>query len=478
MCLKSILLYLIFWVSCGLHAADKKPNILLAIADDWGWPHAGVYGDSGVKTPIFDSVAKNGVLFTHAFVSSPSCTPSRGAILSGQHHWRLKEGANLWGTIQKDIQLYTDLLSKNGYLVGHCRKGWGPGSYKAGGRTIPPAGKTYENFKSFLSNRIKGQPFCFWFGSKDPHRPYELDSGVSKGIDIKKIKIYKSLPDHPTVRKDVADYFWEVQRFDSEVAKLISMLKEAGEYENTIIVITGDHGMPFPRCKGNLYDSGTRVPLAISWGKNIKGSRKISDFVSLIDLAPTFLDLAGVKVPDEMSGKSLVNILKSENEGELDKSRDFIIFGRERHTLAQKFPSKEGYPSRAIRTKDYLLIKNYKPDLWPAGVPTNSTRGIDFSDCDFSPTKQFIINNRDDSNIQKFYSLAFAKRPKFELYDLKKDPDQTKNLAYEDDHENIRKKLYKRLKEALQKSADPRLVSEECKFKEFKYFGRKRKMPK
>ena len=476
--MKSILLYLAFLAGGLLSAAEKKPNIILAIADDWAWPHAGIYEDCGVKTPVFDSVAGKGVLFTHAFVSSPSCTPSRGSILAGQHHWRLQEGANLWGTLSNNINLYTDSLSNNGYYVGYSGKGWGPGNYKAGGRTLPPAGKYFESFEDFLSKRQKGQPFCFWFGSHDPHRPYELNSGISKGIDLEKVKLYDSLPDHPTVRKDVADYFLEVQRFDKEVGEIISTLKKIGEYDNTLIVITGDHGMPFPRCKGNLYDSGTRVPLAISWGDKLSGARKVSDFVSLTDLAPTFLEAAGVNIPDKMTGKSLINILKSDKKGKVEKQRDFVIFGRERHTLAQKYPSKEGYPGRGIRTADYLLIKNYKPDLWPAGVPTNSTRGINFSDCDYSPTKKFIIKNRDDSNLQKYYSLAFSKRPKFELYDLKKDPGQIKNLAYEEAYEGIRKKLYKRLKEELQKSADPRLNSTECKFKEFQYFGRKRKMPK
>lgn len=476
--MKSVLLCLAFIASGMLYGAEKKPNIILAIADDWGWPHAGIYGDNGVKTPVFDAVAEKGVLFTHAFVSSPSCTPSRGALLSGQHHWRLKEGANLWGTINKSIELYTDILSKNGYFVGKCRKGWGPGSYKAGGRKIPPAGKSYESFQDFLAKRKQGQPFCFWFGSHDPHRPYEINSGVNNGINTEKIKLYKSLPDHPSVRKDAADYFLEIQSFDREVGEIISALKEAGEYENTIIVITGDHGMPFPRCKGNLYDSGTRVPLAVSWGKNIQGGRKVSDFVSLTDLAPTFLEAAGINIPEVMTGKSLINILKSDKEGRVEEERDFVVFGRERHTLAQKYPSKEGYPSRGIRTEDYLLIKNYKPDLWPAGVPTNSTRGIDFSDCDFSPTKQFIIQNQNEPGIQKFYKLAFAKRPKYELYDLKKDPDQTVNLADDEAYAEVRKDLYKRLKEVLEKSSDPRLKSEDCKFTDFKYFGKKRKMPK
>lgn len=462
-----------------VNAEEKRPNIVFAIADDWGWPHASAYGENiGVTTPVFDSVAKNGVLFSHAFTSSPSCTPSRGAILAGQHHWRLKEGANLWGTISKDIPLYTDILKSTGYFIGHCRKGWGPGSYKAGGRVSHPTGKRFTNFPDFLSKRKKDQPFCFWFGSKDPHRPYELDLGIKKGQDISKIHLFKSLPDHPTVRKDIADYFYEVSRFDREVGGIVDLLKKEGEFENTIIVITGDHGMPFPRCKGNLYDSGTRVPLAVSWGNKLKGARTVSDFVSLTDLAPTFLEAAGIEVPGQMTGRSLLSILNSEQSGSIDAERNFVVYGRERHTLSQKFPSEEGYPSRGLRTKDFLLIKNYKPDLWPAGVPTGSTRGIDYSDCDYGPTKQFILKNRDDSNIRKFYALSFAKRPKFELYDLKKDPDQIKNLAYDDAYETTRKELSKKLHSILIKTDDPRVVSKEYQFKEFKYYGRKREMPK
>ncbi|MCM8539569.1 MAG: sulfatase [Lentisphaeraceae bacterium] len=479
MLFKKQLFCLIILFFCTLSAEDKRPNIVFALADDWSWPHAGAYGkELGIKTPVFDSIAKKGVLFSHAFVSSPSCTPSRGAILSGQDYWRLKEGANLWGTLSKDIPLYTDILSNSGYHVGFTRKGWGPGNYKAGGRETHPAGKKFDSFTDFLKQRKEQQPFCFWFGSNDPHRPYELDLGSQKGIDSGKVHLFKSLPDHPTVRKDVADYMYEVARFDREVGRILEILKEVGELDNTIIVMTGDHGMPFPRCKGNLYDSGTRVPLVISWGSKIKAGRLVNDFINLIDLAPTFLEVAGLKVPEQMTGKSLLNILKSEKEGRVEEERAYTVFGRERHTLSQKFPSQEGYPCRALRTDNYLFIKNFKPDLWPAGVPTGSTRGINFSDCDYGPTKQFILQNRNDANIQKFYDLAFAKRPKHELYDLKKDPEQLNNLANNEGYDEIRRELSDKLNKVLLNSDDPRIMQDECDFKKFKFYGRKRKFEK
>ena len=368
--------------------AEKKPNIIIAIADDWGWPHASAYGNHGLKTPVFDQVAASGARFNHAYVSSPSCTPSRGSVLSGQWHWRLKENGNLWSTIRKEIPLYTDLLGQAGYHVGHIRKGWGPGNFKAGGRKSDPAGKKFSNFDEFLKSRQEGQPFCFWFGSSDPHRPYKENLGQQNGIDPLKVHLFKCFPDHSKVRGDVADYFFEVQRFDRELGRLIKKLKAINEYENTMIIITGDHGMPFPRCKGNLYDSGVRVPLAICWGNKIQMGTVSNDFVSLIDLAPTILNAAGVPIPEEMWGIDLLTTLKG------DAQRDSIIFGRERHTPAQKFPSLEGYPSRAIRTKDFLYIINFKPDLWPAGVPSGSTRGPEYSDCDGGPTKSFIIKNK------------------------------------------------------------------------------------
>ncbi|MHC4464672.1 MAG: sulfatase-like hydrolase/transferase, partial [Planctomycetota bacterium] len=142
----------------------KRPNILFCISDDQSWVHAGVYGDKVVKTPNFDRIAAEGVLFTHAFCAAPSCTPSRGAILTGQNIWRLEEGGLLLGTLPAKFQVYTELLEAAGYHVGFTRKGWSPGQVKPSGRTQNPAGRRYKNFKQFIEARPEGQPFCFWFG--------------------------------------------------------------------------------------------------------------------------------------------------------------------------------------------------------------------------------------------------------------------------------------------------------------------------
>lgn len=450
----------------------KKPNILFCIADDWGWPHAGTYGDQVVKTPTFDRLANEGVLFDHAYVSSPSCTPSRSSILSGQYHWRLGESANLWSTMDINTPVYPLLLEEAGYHVGRWRKCWGPGDLKAGGYIDKnPGGKEYpKGFKQFLEAREDGAPFSFWLGASDPHRGYEKGSGKASGIDINKVEVPSFYPNEEEIRSDIADYYFEVQRFDNDVNKAIQLLEEIGELENTIIVMTGDHGMPFPRCKSNLYDMGVRVPLVVRWGDKVKGNRRIKDFVSLTDLAATFLGVAGVNIPEQMTGKSLEPILLSEKEGWIEPQRDHVIFGKERHVPGQLAPSLNGYPSRGIRTEQYLYIRNIDPERWPAGVPEGSSHPMNtFPDCDNGPTKTFLIEHSNDPNYKQYYQWSFAKRPVEELYNIQVDPDQLNNLANNTTYNKDKKELSEKLNSLLSASKDPRMTSNGKKFDEFPY---------
>ncbi len=453
----------------------QQPNILFAIADDWGYPHAGAYGDPVVQTPAFDRLAREGVLFNYAYISSPSCTPSRNAILTGQYHWRLGAGASLWSTLDPATPVYPLILEEAGYHVGYWRKSWGPG--KLDGWDRHPAGKHYkEGFDEFLDKRPGNKPFCFWLGASDPHRPYKEGTGVQNGMDIQKIQLFECFPDNPVIRSDVADYYWEVQRFDSDVARAIVLLEKAGELENTIIVMTGDNGMPFPRCKANLYDSGSRVPLAIRWGAGIrKPGRKIEDFVSLCDLAPTFLEAAGMEIPNVMTGQSLVELLKSQKEGFVEKDkRSFVLHGKERHVPCQE-EDLQGYPSRAIRNHEYLYIRNFKPDLWPSGTPDYlhaEMPGCWLGDCDNSPTKSYIVNNKDkDDNHRQFWELSFGKRTEEELYDCINDPGQLNNLAGDPSVTEIRQFLAGLLMEQLELTGDPRANSQGEKLEGHPYFG-------
>ncbi len=459
-------------LSCEKEKQVNRPNILFCIADDWGWPHAGSYGDPVVKTPAFDRLATEGVLFENAFVSSPSCTASRSAILTGQHFWRLGESANLWSTLDVNIPVYPLLLEEAGYHVGSWRKSWGPGDLGAGGYgETGPAGKEYEKgFEDFLNQRPENTPFCFWLGASDPHREYVKGSGVASGIDTAKIVVPGFLPDVPEIRSDLADYYFEVQRFDSDVAAALELLEQKGELENTIIVVTGDHGMPFPRCKSNLYDMGVRVPLVVYWGDRIeKTNRRVQDYVSLTDLAPTFLALAGVPVPKEMTGVSLESILLGDGSNRAPE-RDFVVFGRERHVPGQLIPSMNGYPSRGIRTKDYLYIRNFAPELWPAGVPDQATHPFNtYGDCDNGPTKTYMLEHQNDPGFEPFHQWCFGKRPSEELYQVNKDPDQLVNLADDERFEQTKDELSNHLMSYLKKFEDPRASGDSVLFDQYPY---------
>jgi len=460
-------------------AEPKRPNILFAIADDWGWPHAGAYGDPVVKTPTFDRLAREGALFHHAYVSAPSCTPCRGAALTGQWHWRLEGAGNLWSVFPDKFATYPELLQRAGYEVGVTGKHWGPGRTETPGRKL--SGQPFRSFQAFLDQRTTDKPFCFWLGSSDPHRPYKKDSGAASGMLLEKIRLPACFPDAPEVRGDVADYYFEVQRFDRLVGAAVASLEEIGELDNTIILMTGDNGMPFPRCKSNIYDTGVRMPLAVRWPAKIRPGRIVDDFVSFTDFAPTFLEIAGLEPTAEMTGRSLMGVFSSEKSGQVDPARDFVLFGKERHCPAQEAPNMGGYPCRAIRTHEFLYIRNFEPDRWPAGTPNYQKAtlpGTWYGDCDNGPTKSYMVDNREkDATHRKLFDLAFAKRPAEELYDLNKDPHQIENVAGDPQYAEVRAKLAAQLTELLRASGDPRIVGGGEQFDRYPYLGGAPKYP-
>tara|TARA_R110001592_G_scaffold363328_1_gene684152 strand:+ start:14647 stop:16110 length:1464 start_codon:yes stop_codon:yes gene_type:complete len=435
----------------------ERPNILILMTDNHFSDHLGAYGDKVVKTPVIDKVAKEGVLFNNAFCASPSCSPARAAMLTGQDIWRLEEGANLWGGFPKE-QVYSQLMSQNGYHVGIEGKGWGPGNAEPNGWKTNPGGERYNSFEEFYNEVDKGQPWMYWYSSRDPHRPFRKNGWKKSGIDLSKIKVPSYLPDTEEVRKDIADYYNEIQMFDNEVASYMALVGEMGELENTIVVICSDNGWQMPRGLANLYDAGTKIPLIVSWPDHYKGNRVIEDFVSLNDFAPTFLELAGIDIPKEMTAKSLVPILTSENSGVINKERDFFVMGRERHAFVRQ--NGLGYPGRAIRTNDYLYIKNYEASRWPAGDPPL------YGDVDAhmlqypAPSKFYLLEHKNEDEVKPFFDLSFAKRPTIELYDLKKDPEQIYNVAGKPEYAETEKKLAKQMVDYLIATGDPREIGE------------------
>jgi N-sulfoglucosamine sulfohydrolase len=450
--------------------ARDRPDIFFAIADDWAWPHAGAYGDKVVSTPTFDRLARQGVLFNCAYVAAPSCTPSRGAILTGQAIHRLEEGGNLWSRLPARFTCYPDLLEKAGYVVGYERKGWGPGTLQGTGRTRNPAGPGFRSFAQFLDSVPGERPFCFWFGSHDPHRGYAKGSGARAGMKAADVVVPPWLPDTPAVRNDLLDYYFEVRRFDRELGERVTLLEKAGRLENTLIIVTGDNGIPFPRAKCNLYDSGTRMPLAVHWPAKVRGGRVVDDFISFTDVAPTLLDAAGLKPLPEMTGRSFLDVLFSGKSGRVDPSRDKVFTERERHTVCR--PNDQSYPCRMIRTDDFLYIRNLRPHLWPAGDPDA------FRDIDGSPTKSEILDRRRDPKIAPYFQLACAKRPAEELFDLSKDPDQVNNVAGQPGYAEVQRKLRAELDRWMVETADPRATGETDLWDKCPYVGGRSKPAK
>lgn len=472
---------------CSVRAADR-PNILFCISDDQSYEHTGANGDPVVATPAFDRIAREGIRFVHAFCDAPSCGPSRSAILTGQHIWRLEEAGNIHSTLPAKFATYTAELQTAGYKIGSTGKAWSPGRLEPGGRSENPAGPVVSgkriqppfkgitsvdyagNFTEFLEGVGNDESFCFWLGTFEPHRAYQNGAGEKTGKDLGEIVVPKIFPDNEIVRRDIADYLVEIEHFDSMVAKAIQALEKRNLLDNTIVVVTSDHGMPFPRAKASLYDAGSHVPLAIRWPQGITNpGRSVDAFVNLSDLAATFLDAAGVTTPAMMTGKSLDPILKDRSV-----TRNEAFIAMERHDGCRL--GGKGYPCRAIRTEDFLYIYNFEPTRWPAGSPDASVcaRALPFGEVDSSPTKTFMMEHRNEHGIANLAELAFGLRPAEELYDLRRDADQMHNVAGQLSYLDTQRKMRNRLMAYLTETKDPRIVGGNVDWDYYPYYGVRR----
>ena len=505
-------------LAAAASAADaERPNILFFFADDWG-RFARIYAEHGrtagtnglLKTPNLDRLAKSGVLFRNAHVNAPSCTPCRSSLLSGQHFWRTGRGAILQGAVwDETIPTYPLLLRDAGYHLGKSYKVWSPGSpadapyggqkhaYEKAGRAfnnfsenateLVAKGATVEaaraklmeevrgNFQAMLAAKPAGQPFAYWFGPTNTHRAWVRGSGKKLwdiDPDALKGKLPAFLPDVPVVREDLADYLGEVQALDAAMGVLLTELENTGELSRTLIAVSGDHGAPgFPHGKCNLYGFGTGVSLILS-GPGIKGGRIVDDMVSLPDLAPTFLEAGGVKPPAVMTGRSLWNVLRSERQGLVDPARTWVVAGRERHVEIAR-PDYSPYPQRVLRTLDHALIVNFKPERWPLGDPYRldgkdeptfdelaRTTFVTLPDDDAGPTKAWFVGARKSPEWSALFDKFYGRRPMFELYDLRKDPDEMNNVAEDPAYAAIRKEMTDRLFTILRETGDPRMTED------------------
>lgn len=507
-----VLVFIILFTafSCK-NKGDKavRYSILFAISDDQSSAHTSFAGAKFLQTPAFDWVATEGVYFSNCIAGSPGCAPSRSTIVTGRYHWQNQQSGQHASSWMKKYVPFIDLLNANGYVTGRTGKGVAPFQYARNEkdslwRATDAAGiahsnihyeiesnedertaggihsdNYFENFKYFVENVRGDKPFFFWYGGHEPHRSYELDSWKRNNKNPDEIKeVPDFFPDNGVIRGDMLDYAVEIEWFDLHLQRMLKYLEEIGELENTIVIVTADNGMPFPRAKANGYDFGIHVPMAIRFPKSFPGGRIVDDPVSFADLAPTILEIT--KTSNEgmlpISGKSILDILKSNKDGVVSPSKKYVFSGRERHSSSRY--KNWGYPQRMIRSKDFLYIWNIRSERWPAGAPQRINPkntgellpmyGIDvngvhhsdwaFTDIDGSPSKSFIVEHHNDPKIKPYFDWAVDKRPEVEFFDIKNDPYCLNNLAGNPDYAVVEKEMKEALMNELKKSEDPRLV--------------------
>jgi len=465
-----------------------RPNILIAIGDDISFQHIGAYGCSWVRTPGFDRVAEDGILFRNAYTPNAKSSPSRACLLTGRNSWQLEEAGNHVPFFPAKFTTFMEALGNNGYTTGFTAKGWAPGvAADSAGNPRELTGKAFDskkikpptegisgsdyagNFEDFLNSKDPSKPFCFWYGSNEPHRKYQYGSGVTIGgknpDDIEKVPGF--WPDDDIVRNDMLDYAFEIEHFDNHVVKILELLEQRGELSNTIVIVTADNGMPFPRAKGQAYEYSNHMPLAIMWGKGIKNpGRTMYDYISFIDIAPTILEVAGIDEDKSgmqpIEGRSIAAIFKSRKKGLADKSFDYVLIGKERHDVGR--PDDAGYPIRGIAKEGNLYIINFKPGRWPSGDPETG-----YLDCDASPVKSMILNMRRTGQSSYYWNLNFGKRVEEELYNIAVDPDCMVNLATDPGFNPLKQKLREELLGKLREQEDPRVLGNGDIFDKYPY---------
>ena len=455
----------------------KRPNILIAISDDHSWKHTSAQGSPFVKTPNLDAIANDGFRFSNAYAASPGCSPSRASLLTGQHHWMIGPAGTHASSFPIHYETFVDLLEGAGYKTGFTGKGWGPGDWLAGGRTKNPAGVEYNeaklkvkpqigisdidyagNFQQFMEERENDEPFYFWYGSKEPHLVY-AELGHSDE-DMARVVVPEFLPNTQASRSMLLDYADEINHFDTHLGSIIATLEAAGEMDNTLIIVTADNGMPMPRAKSNGYDYGIHVPLSIRWGQGGQKRKVIEGPVGFVDLSATILETAGLEIPNQFVGQSLLGLLSGDAD-ELDYNRA-VFSGRERHSSSRY--KNLSYPQRMMRSGDFLIIWNARPDLDPAGEAREIVDGelsaphSAYYDIDDSMIKRELLAKRDDAYIGPFFHLAVDKRPEWEFFNVKDDPESLNDLADDPDHAQVFAEYQKKLSDTLTDTRDPRLV--------------------
>jgi len=409
----SLLLFPVSWLSADENRPADPPNILVLIGDDIGLDY-GCYGNKGIRTPNVDRLAKEGLLFRNAFLTTSSCSPSRISILTGLYpHQTGAEDLHM--PLPADKVFVSSRLREKGYFTGHMQKThYGP----EGIRQFDWYSQKLRDFPAFLDAR-GDRPFFMWVGFSDAHRPYQ-GNAVEPPHNPADVTVPPYLADTPKTRADLVQYYDEVSRMDESIGRMVAALKERKLYENTLIVVLADNGMPFPRAKGTAYDSGIATPFVVCWPKVIAAGGEARGLTSVIDLAPTILDAAGLAPSRDLEGKSLLPVFRNPAL----PGRDYIFAERNWHNADEHI--------RCVRTLRYKLIENAYLDL-PYGHP---------SDCSSSPSWEDLLELKKAGKLTPAQAQTFqVPRPRFELYDVEQDPHELKNLADSPEHAAVFKEL-------------------------------------
>ncbi len=461
-------------ISAQAQQTGTRPNIVFIVSDDHGREAVGCYGNKVVKTPNIDALAKEGILFTNAFATVASCSPSRSVLLSGQY----SHSNGMYGLQSREhhfssydtVQSLSVLLEKAGYRTARI------GKYHVGPESVFRFQKVLQNgvvddpnsigrspveIADLCNNFItdsSSQPFFLYYATDDPHRSSAIlpngspDFGGKvpnpfanrkEGYPQVKEITYKPedvivpsyLTDTRGTREELAQYYQAISRLDQGVGRLVKRLKDAGKWDNTVIIYLSDNGAPFPGSKTNLYEPGIRLPCILKVPNSTTKNSIQDAMISWVDITPTLLDFAGVaKDSISTSGRSFKEICEQQNV----KGWDEVYASHSFHEITMY------YPMRVLRERKYKLIYNIANDItYPSSMDLYN-----------SYTWQWLLNHHINT-LGKRSIQNYLHRPKFELYDLDKDPDELHNLASNPAYAKELKRMQKKIKIFQQKTHDP-----------------------
>ncbi len=418
-----------FILNCTPKPRDiaKAPNILILVADDAGWEDFGCYGNPYIKTPNVDYLAKNGLKATNAFLTTAQCSPSRISILTGKYP-HASGAEDLHMPMPDSLDILPGFLKEKGYFSGFLKKGH-IGSYAE--TQFDWHQKDLNAFDQFL-DAAEMNPFFMWVGFTDPHRPYKEDI-IEEPQSPSKVVVPPYLIDDQDTRNDLADYYNYIRRMDAQIGEYLDQLKKRSLLDNTLVIFLSDNGAPFPRAKGTVYDAGVKTPLIFSWPDKILAQTQTDKLISVVDIAPTLLDLVGVPLPKQFQGNSIEGLFSED----AIQGNPYVFSERNWHDSDEHI--------RSIRTPRYKLIKNAYINL-PHGITTDIGR---------SPSFKSLLKEKERNSLTKAQSRLFElPRSEYEFYDIEKDPYEINNLINDPDSQKIIVLLKEELKKWMDQTGD------------------------